>query len=201
MAAGELIPIYGLLKMDMAPVPHGSSRMGASGNSIVGRQGPTRWKLQVQTDYLDMLEARYWSTWLNRRISEGETFTAWKLFRVNPMFGVGANPDGSVGVTVDSANNRISLSGVPGYSAGLGDMISYRTPAGGFYLGEVQASTVGSGSTCNNIPMLPKPLAAHGTPAVRRVQALAEFELTTPLDPFEDYTGRSISFEAMQVLR
>lgn len=197
MPAGELIPIDGLIKMDMSLVPNGASRMGASGQSIVSRNGPTRWRLQVQTDYLDLLEARIWSTWISRRIHLGETFTAWKLFRGNPLFGIGGSPDGSLGLSVDAANNRISISGSSGYNAGVGDTISYRTLAGGFCLVEVQASQVGS----SNISVVPRPMAAHAVPQVRRVQALAEFELSTPLDPFEDYTGRSLSFEAMQVLR
>lgn len=201
MSVAELIPIDGLLTMDMAPVPHGSSRMGGSMQSIIGRVGPTRQKLRVETVNLDAFEARIWSTWLQRRIDLGESFTAWKLFRINPLLGVGASPDGAIPITIDAPNNQITLFDVPSYTASVGDTISYRTAAGGYYWGEVQATTPAVGSTCANIPILPKPLAAHGIPAVRRVQALAEFELTTPLAPFEDYTGRSIQFEAMQVLR
>ena len=53
MSAGELIPTEGLNFMDMAPVIIGSSRMGNSGQSVIGRTGPTRWRLQVTTDKLD----------------------------------------------------------------------------------------------------------------------------------------------------
>ena len=66
----------------------------------------------------------------------------------------------------------------------------------------VQASVAAISGTASNIPMIPRPLAKHATtPAVRRVQALGEFELATPLEPFEDYTNRQLSFEATQVLR
>ena len=76
MSAGELIPTAGLAKMDMSLIPMGSGRMGANGNSIIGRVGPTRWRLQVVTDYLDMDEARIWDAWLANRIHLGESFTA-----------------------------------------------------------------------------------------------------------------------------
>lgn len=201
MSAGELIPTAGLIKMDMSLAPMGSGRMGASGNSIIGRVGPTRWRLQVQTDFLDMDEARIWDAWLANRIHLGETFTAWRLFRLNPQVALGT-PDGSVTLTVDAPNSRISLGGVTGYVASPGDMISYRTDTNGYYLGMVQGSVSAVGSTASNIPMIPRPLPKHATtPAVRRVQALGEFELSTPLDPFEDYTSRQLGFEAIQVLR
>ena len=200
MSAGELIPTEGLNFMDMAPVIIGSSRMGNSGQSVIGRTGPTRWRLQVTTTKLDMYEARIWDSWLANRIDLGETFTAWRLFRLTPQAALG-NADGALTISVDAPNSRITLGGVGAYVATKGDMISYRTTTGGYYLGMVQGAVVASGGNATNIPMLPRPLPAHGTPAVRRVQALGEFELSTPLPPFEDYTNRSISFEAMQVLR
>ena len=201
MSAGELIPTAGLIKMDMSLIPMGSGRMGANGNSIIGRVGPTRWRLQVVTDYLDMDEARIWDAWLANRIHLGESFTAWRLFRLNPQGALGT-ADGAVTLTVDAANSRVSLGGVGPYVAMPGDMISYRTDINGYYLGMVQASVAAISGTASNIPMIPRPLAKHATtPAVRRVQALGEFELATPLEPFEDYTNRQLSFEATQVLR
>lgn len=201
MSAGELIPTAGLIKMDMSLIPMGSGRMGANGNSIIGRVGPTRWRLQVVTDYLDMDEARIWDAWLANRIHLGESFTAWRLFRLNPQGALGT-ADGAVTLTVDAANSQVSLGGVGPYVAMPGDMISYRTDINGYYLGMVQASVAAISGTASNIPMIPRPLAKHATtPAVRRVQALGEFELATPLEPFEDYTNRQLSFEATQVLR
>jgi len=201
MSAGELIPTDGLEAMDMVPLPQKTSRMGASGNSVQGFLGPTRWKLYVRTaPMLTLLEARVWDPWIWNRVHLGETFTAWRLNRINPLGAIGT-PDGSIGITVDAANHQVSLTGCGAYVASKGDMISYRTDVNGYYLGMVMAdATAVAGAV--TLTLSPRPMAKHATtPAVRRVQALGEFELSTVLDPFDDYTNRQIQFEAIQVLR
>lgn len=202
MSAGDLIPTDELLDMDMSLVPLQSYRMGASGNSVRGVFGPTRWKLRVTTaPFLSQAAARIWDAFIADRIHNGNTFTAWRLHRINPGSGFLGNPDGSIGITVDAPNSQVSLSGVGVYVAAKGDMISYRTDVNGYYLGMVMADAVAVSSNVT-LTLSPRPLAAHAsTPAVRRVQALGEFDLSTPLDPFEDYTNRQLSFEALQVLR
>lgn len=201
MSAGDLILTDSLVKMDMALVPMQTTRMGSSGNSIKGVTGPTRWRLQVETDYLSMAEARLWDAWLANRIHKGETFTAWRLFRLNPG-GVAGTADGSLTLTVDISGNQITVGGVGTGQAKKGDMISYRTDVNGYYLGMATGDVSPSSGTLTNIPMIPQPLAKHATtPAVRRFQALGEFELSTVLDPLEDYTDRRLGFEAIQVLR
>lgn len=197
--AGELIITDKLTKMDWAPAPLQTGRMDASGESPVADLGPTRWRLQVATERLNMVEARRWSAWLNRRGFRKYTFTAWRLFRVNPLGAIGS-ADGSIAIDVDPDNNEITLSGVGAYQASVGDIISWRTPTDGFCAVEVQADAAAAMDAVT-LSVFPKPLLSHVTPAVRRVQALAEFELTTNPDPFEDYTGRTLSFEAQQIFR
>jgi hypothetical protein len=200
MSAGEIIPIHGLVKMAVALVPMQTTRMGSSGNSIKGVTGPTRWKLSVETVRLSLAHARIWNPWLDRRIHHGYTFTAWDLLTINPAGAIGT-PDGSIGLTVDAANNELDLTGTGAYVASPGDMISYRTDVSGYYLGRIQAAATAVAGAVT-VAVVPKPLAKHATtPAVRRVQALGEFELTTVLEPWEDYTDRRLMFEAMQVLR
>lgn len=200
MAAGELIPEAGLVDMDMALLPMGSSRMGASGQSIVGRFGPTRWRLRVLATLATLEDARIWDAWLANRIHLGETFTAWRLLRLTTA-GVLGTPDGSIGLTVNAAANQVSLTGTGSYAAKKGDMISYRTLADGYYLGMVMADATASAGAVT-LTLSPKPMAKHATtPSVRRVQALGEFELSTPLEPFDDYSTRQIAFEAIQTVR
>lgn len=200
MSAGELIPTDGLVDMDMSLLPMGSSRMGASGESIVGRTGPTRWRLKVLATLSTLDEARTWDAWLANRIHHGFTFTAWRLLRLTTAGAIGT-PDGSIGLTVNAAANQVSLTGTGAYIAKKGDMISYRTLANGYYLGMVMAdATAVAGAV--TLTLSPKPMAKHATtPAVRRVQALGEFEISTPLDPFDDYSTRQIAFEAIQIVR
>ncbi len=200
MSAGELIPEAGLVDMDMSLVPMGSSRMGASGNSIVGRFGPTRWKLRVLVNLAEASEAREWDPWIANRVDLGETFTAWRLLRLKPRAGI-LTPDGALTLTVNAPTDQVTIGGVGVDGLSKGDMISYRTAANGYYLGMVQANVAASAGSVT--PTLrPKPMAKHATtPAVRRVQALGEFELSTPLEPFDDYSTRQIAFEAIQIVR
>lgn len=200
MSAGELILTHKLSKMDWSPMPIQAGRMGQSGEEAVTIFGPTLWRLQVETERLSMAEARAWSAWLNRRQGRAYSFTAWRLMRANPA-GLLGNADGSLTISVNSSASTITLGGVGSYQAKVGDMVSYRTAANGWWAGEVQADVSASGGNAT-LSVLPRPVATHAsTPAVRRVQALAEFRLTSLPDPFEDYTDRRLSFEALQVIR
>ena len=199
MSAGELMPTAKLVKAEFAPSPMASRRMGAAGASAVTVFGPTLWRLTVATERLTKAEARIWSSFLLRRM-EGDTFTAYRLFRAVPGGALGT-ADGSIGVTPDIPNSELDLTGVGAYAAKQGDMISYRTAANGFWCGEIQADATAAANAVT-VAVLPRPVAKHATtPAVRRVKALAEFELTTDVPDFEDMIGRALEFEAMQVLR
>lgn len=200
MAAGALIPIHKLVRCEFHLVPQKTQRMGVSGASVQVFLGPTRIGLVVETERLTLADARAWSPWLNDRIHRGETFTAFNLWRVNPAGALGT-ADGSIGLTVEIPDSELHLTGVGAYAAKAGDWVSYRTANSGYWAGEVRedATAVAGAVT---LKVNPEPVAPHPTtPAVRRVQALAEFELTTPVGPFEDYVWRTLSFEAMSVLR
>jgi hypothetical protein len=201
MSAGEIIPTDALLNMTVGPIiPMQTTRMGSSGNSIKGVTGPSRWPLRVETAFLTEAEARVWGPWLDRRIHHGYTFTAWNLMTINPAGALGT-PDGSIGLTVDAANNELDLTGCGAYVASVGDFISYRTDVNGYFLGRIQAAATAVAGAVT-VQVVPKPLAKHAsTPAVRRVQALGEFELVNQPERFDDYTNRRVIFEALQVLR
>lgn len=200
MAAGALIPIHKLVRCEFHLVPQKTQRMGAAGASVQVFAGATRVGLIVETERLSIADGRAWSPWLNDRSHRGETFTAFNLWRVNPAGAVGT-PDGSIGLTVDIPNSELDLTGTGAYAAKAGDWVSYRTANNGYWAGEVREDATASGGNVT-LKVNPEPVAKHASaPAVRRVQALAEFELTTPVGPFEDYVGRTLSFEAISVLR
>lgn len=203
MAAGALIPTNKLVRCEFVLTPYKTRRMGASGNSVEGFFGPSRWRLFVETERLTMDDARVWSPWLNDRRDLGHTFTAFNLFRVNPKVPIPLDaPDGDLSVLVVPAFSAIVLDDVGTWQAKAGDFISYRTLANGYYAGEVMQDSDAPDDGELPIALRPLPPAVHATtPAVRRTQALAEFELTTDPGPFEDYVGRTLSFEAMQVIR
>lgn len=204
MAAGALIPTDQLVRCEFCLVPQQTRRMtsqvgGVSGNSIIVASGPTVIRLVVETVRLTLAHARVWSPWLNDRRHRGETFTAFNLWRANPAGNLGT-ADGSIGLTVDEANSELDFTGVGAYTPKAGDWISYRTENSGYWAGEIREdNTAVAGAV--TVKVNPTPVAKHATPAVLRVQALAEFELTTDPGPFEDYVGRTLQFEAMQVIR
>lgn len=200
MAAGALIPTAKLVRCEFSLAPQKTRRMGSVGPSIEVHSGPTKIVLTVETARLTLADGRTWSPFLNDRIHRGETFTAFNLWRVNPAGALGT-ADGSIGLTVDTPNSELDLTGVGAYAAKAGDWISYRTAANGYWAGEIREDATASAGNIT-VKVNPTPTAKHASaPAVRRVQALAEFELTTDLGPFEDYVGRTLQFEAMQVVR
>lgn len=200
MTAGALIPTAGLVRCEMTLVPVQTKRMGANGNSIIGVNGPSRWQLSVETVRLNLAQARTWSAWLNDRRERAETFTAFNLFRVLPA-GTQGTADGSLTLTVDAPNSQVTIGGVGTGQGRVGDFVSYRTAANGYYVGEVREDANPAAGNLT-VKLNPRPLPKHATtPAVRRFQALGEFDLSTDPGPFEDYVGRALSFEATQILR
>jgi hypothetical protein len=200
MAAGALIPTNKLIRCEFFLIPDKTQRMGGVGASVQVFAGPTRIGLAVETERLNLTDGRTWSPFLNDRAHRGETFTAFNLWRVNGAGALGT-ADGSIGLTVDTPNSELDLTGCGAYVAKAGDWISYRTANNGYWAGEIRedATAVAGAVT---VKVNPEPVAKHAsTPAVRRVQALCEFELTTPVGPFEDYVGRTLSFEAISVPR
>lgn len=203
MSAGELIlldPLYRITRCEFVPVYNQSARMGNSGQSAVADFGPDLFKVLVETADQNEDGARGWKAWKLRRGGRRFTFTAPDLWNANPRGHI-ATADGSLTLSVDIPNSQLTIGGVGAATAKVGDMVSYRTDTNGYWVGYVQTdATASSGSY--TLDVLPRPLAKHATtPAVRRVQALGEFQLSTDPAGFEPYAGRTLTFEGMQVLR
>ena len=200
MSAGELLITNKLVRAEFVLQPNQTTRMGQNGASIVVEQGPTLYRHLVETEELDLADARAWKAWIERREGQMNTYTGWDLFYVNPLSPLDT-PDGALTLTVDSANSQITVGGVGTWPAKVGDMVSYRTANNGFWCGRVQADASPTAGSIT-LTVLPRPAAKHATtPAVRRVQALAEFQITTDLSGFEPYSGSKLTFEAQQITR
>ncbi len=199
MAARALIPTAKLVRCEFSLVTQETVRMGRNLRSVRVQTGPSVIRLTVETAYLTLADGRTWSPWINDRRHRGETFTAFNLWRVKGAGALG-NPDGSIGLTVDEANSELDLTGCGAYVAKAGDWIGYRTAANGYWAGEIREDATASGGNVT-VKVNPTPVPKHASaPDVKRLNAVAEFELTTDLGPFEDYVGRTLQFEAMQVV-
>lgn len=199
MSAGELILTTKLVKAEFVLERNGTDAFDNSGASVDAQLGPSWWHGYFAVERCNMAEARLWSAWGDRRIEHGHTFTAFRLFRARPQ-GLLGNADGALTIDVDPETFAVEVGGVGLGQVRIGDMISYRTPNNGFCCVQAQADANPTAGAVSFV-VTPRPMAAHGTPAVRRVQALAEFRLATPLPPFEDMIDRRFEFEATQVIR
>lgn len=203
MSAGEIMPCDGLERAEMSPVYNQSGSMGNSARELVITHGPAHWILNVATAHLSPAEARIWAGFMMRRNGRELPFTATRLLLNGPARNLGG-PDGSIAISVNSANSTITLSGgsIAGYQASIGDMLSWRTVDDGFCLVQVVGDVDAVGTTAADIPVRPRPQAARvSSPDVRRVDALGEFRLLNPPPPFGDYVNRRLEFTARQVIR
>ena len=80
-------------------------------------------------------------------------------------------------------------------------MLGYFTASGGFYIGEVEA-IITSNANQFQVTVSPPPFPFHPTDAnFRFTKAVGEFRLDEPPRITEDYSNRSWSFRATQVIR
>lgn len=199
MSAGELIPTNKLLTLSMQLQHNESRRFGNSGSAAVITHGPSVWILSVETERLSQIDARLWRAWTSRR-GGGQTFTAWDLHRRNPLLAP-LTSDGSISIAINASLSMIQLTGVGTDVVSVGDMISYRTPNGGYCLVEAQEAAVPDSGVVE-FEVRPRPRSPHASsPSVRRIEALGEFMITTDLAPFDDYIDRRLAFEAIQIVR
>ncbi len=117
--------------------------------------------------------------------------------RVGPV-----SDEGIILSGIDKQYSTIALSNVGNWIAAAGDMISYRTAAGGFYIGEVVANAQ-SVAGAITIPVWPVPSTAGQVPAVRRNFAAGEFYISGRLGKTEDAirARNYIEFKAQQLIR
>jgi len=199
MSVGELLPCEGLQFCDWRQEANRTRRFGRSSRSVVTQTGPGYWVCRVKTGRLNLQQARRWSGFLTRREGQDVSFTAWRSWRAKPK-GTMSVPDGNIGIVADIEQGSVNLTGVGNYLANEGDMISYRTEKGGFYCGEVVegAESINDQIT---LKLWPRPQIPNPTPEVLRNKALAEFTLINPPPFHEDYSNRSLVFEARQLYR
>ena len=163
--------------------------------------GQPFWVAQFRYENLDDAGLRALSAWLARREGSRVTFTAYRPTRAIPSSGLTSNS--GLGISaISTSGSTISLTGLSTNAMTPGDMVSYYTAANGYYCGEVVA--VGSLSEgAQTVTVKPAPVAVNvSTPAVRVVQALAEFQIEGEAAISEPHDRRyGVSFMARQVER
>lgn len=201
MSAGELIPYRGMTKADWEPIEQQAAPETLSGDADVLELGRGYWVVNFEFELPKREDFDAISAFLTRRQGAAVTFTAPRFFRKLPR-DLSITSDAGLTVTGLSKSSRlVQFTGVGASKAYTGDMISYRTVADGYYIGQVQADVdpVGGAITMN---VWPEPMTQHAsTPSPRRIEALGEFRL----DGLPKWSGegrrKRVSFKAKQVIR
>lgn len=199
MSAGEIFLTDRLKECSWVLVPRQSVPFGRQAGQVV-TYGQPFWTAQLRYENLSETGLRALSAWIARREGARVTFTAFRPTRRRPSSGLSSNS--GLGISaVDTGASTISLTGLSTNAMQPGDMVSYFTAANGYFCGEVVS--VGSLSAgAQTVTVRPAPVAAHASPQVRVVEALAEFQLDGEIAISEPHDRRyAVSFNARQVER
>lgn len=182
------------------PVNVQTDRSEASGDSITLTVGHPRWNVQIRVETPVRQSKRVWRSWITAREGLKNPFLISRAFSFTPR--IGPVVDTSLAVaSIHVANSTLSLTGAGAWSARVGDMISYYTAAGGYWIGEVTGN-VEAVDGALTVPVWPFPLPPHSTLArPRRNFAFGEFYLTGRLSRNEDANPGFLEFEARQIVR
>lgn len=161
------------------------------------------WMLTARYENLSDTAFRALTAWIARRKRSRVTFTAWRADR--PALALNASITNSGlgigGAGVSIVNSTVPLTGLGSNVISPGDMIGYSTLAGGYWVGEATATATPTAGAAT-VSVWPYPQTPHGTPNVRLLKALGEFQLVGEPNIREPSSRvRSLEFEAHQVIR
>jgi len=200
--AGEVAPCKGITRADWVLKTQQSSRTTLSGETDVIEFGPSYWEVTLdialpdRTDFFDV-----WSAFIARRRGQAQTFLMSRAFRPKPkIVTVSSNPSAAV-VNYAGPSSILQMTGVGGWKPQIGDMVSYETPGGGLWIGQVVANDDGLGDPISFQvePKTVEPKSGGGSPRI--FDALGEFSLSGQPRFSEGHKRRSLRFSAKQVLR
>lgn len=171
-----------------------------NGGQVVALGRPF-WSLTARYENLTDTDFRTLTAWLARRKRSRVSFTAWRPDR--PALALNSSITNSgLGVSaVSISGGTVSLTGLSTNVISPGDMIGFSTLAGGYWVGMATATaTPTAGAATVNV--WPYPQTPHGTPNVRLLKALGEFQLIGEPSIREPSSRvRSLEFTARQVIR
>lgn len=200
MSAGELAPCVGITTHTWTPEPVQTSTESHSGDTSVIELGPPRWRVDVEVSLYSRAVYDIWSAFIARRRRDAVTFVMPRFFRPRPIEATGV-ADSSLTISgVDAANQQFTIGGGITGAPKEGDMISYRTVGGGYWIGQVVADATPSGGSVQ-VTVEPAPVAPRSPPDVLRTDALGEFRLDGEPRFREQSRRRTLRFAAMQVIR
>ena len=196
MSVGEFWPEKGIVSNTWTLNRRDSAPASLSGNSIAVPLGEPFWTINVSVEVPAKRSqlASLWSGFFARREGRKNTFTANRSFQSFPFSGT-VPAAVSLGL-INRSESLIDLIGLASHSFSVGDMISYITVGGGYYIGEISEIV-----SSTRAKVVPPPFFSAPEPNLRLIKALGEFRLDAAPDPVERSSQRTWSFTATQVIR
>lgn len=202
MADGDALPDLYIPNMSWRLVEPQGQRFARSGLSQATLLSEPYWSFNLSTTWLDAADFQTWESWLIDRQGALSTFTAWRQDR--PFGAVPVSSDSGLTVSAyDRAARTVSFGSTGTWTATKGDLISYYTAAGGYWLGMAMETKEASGGAMSALKVYPAPFAPHASSAApRRIRALGEFVVRQPVpDPIILVDERRLVFSADQIIR
>jgi len=202
MFTRELAPSFGIVEATWEENDNQTSAFSNDGAGDVLEVAEPFWTINVKVEVISEDHFDEWDAFLARRRLQECSFTIWRSLRVRPRDRLILSDAGLALEGINVANSQISLTGYgAGRAASIGDMISYRTLGGGYWVGKVVTPATANGVGAITVNVWPRPWAPHATtPDPRRFRALGEFRLAKPPKKTQGNKNWRISFEAEQVL-
>lgn len=177
-----------------------TERTLANGDSINLTIGQPYWTAEIRVETPTRQSKAVWRSWINARRASRVPLLISRAFSLRPRAGI--VDDSSLAVTgIHVANSTVSLSGAGAWDAKPGDMLSYYTAAGGYWIGEINAAASASGGAIT-VSVNPPPATPHASTArPRRMYAFGEFYLTGRIQRQETADPDYLEFSAQQLIR
>lgn len=177
-----------------------TERTIANGDSVNLSIGVPYWTAEIRVETPTRQSKAVWRSWLNARQASKVPLLISRAFSLVPR--AGSVTDTGLGVSsVHKANSTVTLSGAGTWDAKPGDMLSYYTDAGGYWIGEITAAASASGGAIT-VSVVPTPATPHATLArPRRMYAFGEFVLSGRVQRQETADPDYLEFEARQIIR
>lgn len=194
----ELMPMEGLKEFSWWLEENQSDLETNGNNGQVLEFGAPKWSARATFGSVNADVFRKLDAFIHRRKKALVTFTAFRPIMRAPLLNPSQSNSGLGLGTVDIENATIALTGLSA-NVSAGDMISYRTLANGYWIGQATADVARTGGNAT-VPVHPPPMAKHATtPAVRLFEALGEFKLVgTPQNTEQHLKRGTYSFTCVQ---
>lgn len=190
----------GITECVFTPNEVNTSRSLNSGQGLVLTTGHPFWTATVRVETPTRQSKAIWSSWIATRQATLAPFLLSRSFRLKPRGG-DVTETGLAVASVNKGASTITLSGAGTYTAKIGDMISYYTAAGGYWIGEVTGEAAASGGNVT-IPVWPFPATPHASTArPRRMYPFGEFYLDGRVARPETRDPDYLEFDARQLIR